>query len=339
MEPEQTSRTFVMGLLNGAWTAQAVSTVTRLQVPDLLAKHGHLSARDLVEIHGVPAVPDLLQRLLRACAAIGVFSEDRQGRFGPTERSAFLTVDSPGSVKYFAELYGSEWWESWGRLHGVVTSGQPRPAPWITSNTARVERFGEAMRSRVVGLRPLLAQCDLRGARNLVDVGGGFGHVSIDLLGRHPDLHARVVDLPEVVALAEQRASRDCSAAIRSRLSFTAGDMFEGLPTGDVYLLSGILHDWDDASCLRILERCVERLGESGRVLCIDAVLPPLGDATETQLKLMDLHMMVSLPGKERTESEWRALLRSAGLELTRIVHPEPRRGASLVETVRATRA
>jgi precorrin-6B methylase 2 len=336
MQPEQSPRTFVMGLLNGAWIAQAVSTVTRLQVPDLLAKHGPSSARDLVSVHGVVAVPELLERLMRTCAAIGLFTEDARGRFGPTERSSVLTLDSAGSVKHFAELYGSEWWGSWGRLHEVVTSGQPEPVRWMTGDPAQLARFGEAMRSRVVSLRPLLAQCDLPGARNLVDVGGGFGHVSIELLGRHPDLHACVVDLPEVVELAEQRASRDCAAEIRSRLNFAAGDMFEDLPAGDVYLLSGILHDWDDASCVRILGRCADRLNESGRLVCIDAVLPPLGDATETQLKLMDLHMMVSLPGKERTESEWRGLLRSAGLELTRILHPQPRRGASLLEAVRA---
>ncbi|HMI91378.1 MAG TPA: methyltransferase [Polyangiales bacterium] len=72
-----------------------------------------------------------------------------------------------------------------------------------------------------------------------------------------------------------------------------------------------------------------------GRLICIDAVLPPLGDPASAQLKLMDLHMMVSLAGKERTEDEWRRLFRSTGFALERIVHPDPRRGASLIEGVR----
>jgi hypothetical protein len=73
--------------------------------------------------------------------------------------------------------------------------------------------------------------------------------------------------------------------------------------------------------------------------VCIDAVLPPLGDPGGTQLKLMDLHMMVSLPGKERTEAEWRALLRAGGFELAEIVHPESRRGASLLVGTRSSPA
>jgi hypothetical protein len=157
----------------------------------------------------------------------------------------------------------------------------------------------------------------------------------MELLRTRPALRACVVDLPQVIAIAERRAASDCPAEIRERLSFVGGDMFEALPEGDAYLLSGILHDWDDASCSRILERCAARLPEGGRLVCLDCVLPPLGDVTGSALKLLDLQMMVGLPGKERTEPEWRVLCRSAGFEIERIVHPEPRNGPSLLEAVR----
>ena len=335
MSSEDSPRTAVMGLLNGAWIAQAVSTATRFHIPDLVAEHGPLSAAQLVAAHGVDARVDLLQRLLRACAAVGVFTEDAEGRFGPTERSAVLSRSSPISVKHFAELYGGDWWQSWGRLHQVVSTGQPAPEPWVTTDAGRVERFGEAMKSRVPTLRPLLARCDLSGVGLLVDVGGGFGHVAMHLLELHPELRACVVDLPDVIAIAERKATADGTDEIRGRLSFFGGDMFEKLPAGDAYLLSGVLHDWDDDTCLRLLKKCAGELAAGGRLICIDAVLPPLGDPASMQLKLMDLHMMVSLPGKERTEDEWRRLFHSTGFALERIVHPDPRRGASLIEGVR----
>ena len=337
MDSAESARATLRGWLNGAWVAQAVSTVARLHVPDRIAEHGPLSARELVERHGVAARVELLERLLRACAAIGLFSESTDGRFGATEASALLTAAAPGSLKHFAELYGGDWWRSWGQLHEVVRSGQPEPRPWDTTDVASVERFGEAMRSRVPALRPLLSRCDLGAVRTLVDVGGGFGHIAVELLCQHPALHACVVDLPAVIALARPRAESTLPPEVRARASFVAGDMFEKLPAGDVYLLSGILHDWDDASCIRILERCAAGLTPGGRLLCIDAVLPPLGDRGATQAKLLDLHMMVSLPGKERTEAEWRALLRAAGFELAEIVHPEAGRGASLLLSRRAT--
>jgi hypothetical protein len=42
--------------------------------------------------------------------------------------------------------------------------------------------------------------------------------------------------------------------------------------------------------------------------------------------------MMVSLPGKERTEAEWRALYAAAGLAVTSITPINPRSGESLIE-------
>ena len=79
----------------GAWVSKALSEVTRLDVPDLLKEHGPRTALQLTERHGVNAVPDILERLLRASAGVGVFTEDAAGRFGPTSLSDVLTIDSP----------------------------------------------------------------------------------------------------------------------------------------------------------------------------------------------------------------------------------------------------
>jgi len=49
---------------------------------------------------------------------------------------------------------------------------------------------------------------------------------------------------------------------------------------------------------------------------------------------MTDILMMVSLPGKERTEREWRALYDTAGLRLTSITPINPRSGESVIEGV-----
>src|SRR5262245_61696074 len=125
MDSAESTRATVTGWLYGAWISQVVATLARLDVPDRIAQHGPLSAQELVELHGIATRVDLLQRLLRAAAAIGVFSESAEGRFGATEASALLTEAAPGSLKHFAQLFGGEWWQSWSRLHDVVSSGQP----------------------------------------------------------------------------------------------------------------------------------------------------------------------------------------------------------------------
>jgi len=164
-------------------------------------------------------------------------------------------------------------------------------------------------------------------------LGGAYGALLVAILTAHPRLRGILYDLPHVIAGARPRLT---AAAVTDHCDAIAGDFFAAVPDGgDSYLLKHILHDWDDGSCLRLLRKCAGELAAGGRLICIDVVLPPLGDPTSMQLKLMDLHMMVGLPGKERTEDEWRRLFHSTGFALERIVHPDPRHGASLIEGVR----
>jgi len=323
-----------MQMMMAAWTSQTVSSVTRLGVPDLLQAHGALTARQLTQTHGVDARPELLERALRACASVGVFTEDAEGRFGPTRLSEVLTESSPSSVKSFVELIGGRWWPLVGGLSQTLRAGQARPAPRPEpASEEETERFGQAMRSRRDSTRAALDHWDFAGARALVDVGGGFGHLAMAILERYPDLRASVLDLPHVIKVAERHAASE-AAGVRARLSFVGGDMFADVPPADTYVLKAIVHDWDDASAIRVLQNCRARLREGGRVLCVDNVLPPLGDTTCSGTKLLDMLMMVSLPGKERTETEWRALYAEAGLRIASLTCINPRSGESIVEGV-----
>jgi len=96
--------------------------------------------------------------------------------------------------------------------------------------------------------------------------------------------------------------------------------MFKDVPPADAYVLKLIMHDWDDAACATILRNVCARLERGGRVICIDNVMPPLGDVSDVPQKLLDVNMMLLLPGKERTRVEWEALYRGAGLSVTAMV-------------------
>jgi hypothetical protein len=328
----------VMQMMMAAWTAQTIAALTRLDVPELMQEHGPLTARQLAEEHGVDAKPEFLQRALRAGAGAGIFTEDAAGRFGPTALSEVLTLGSPASVKRFVELIGGRWWGLFGALPDAlrtgrhVTAAEPG-APSVPADPAHRRRFGEAMKSRVDSTRGVLERCDFSRARTLVDVGGGFGHLAVAILRRHPHVRTVVLDLPDVIALAEEEAAGE-DAAVRERLRFVGGDMFVDVPPGDTYVLRAVVHDWDDASVIRVLGHCRARLPGDGRILCVDNVLPPLGDTGCASTKLLDMLMMVSLPGKERTEAEWRALYEAAGLRLASITPINPRSGESVVEGV-----
>jgi hypothetical protein len=117
-----------------------------------------------------------------------------------------------------------------------------------------------------------------------------------------------VFDLPETV--------RD-EAAMGERIAFVSGSFFERVPVGDVYVLAGILHDWDDSHSAAIL-RTVRAAAPSGaRILILDAAIPPGNEPHGA--KWLDLLLLVLFHGRERTEREWRALLDGAGFRIDAI--------------------
>ena len=163
----------VMQMMMAAWAAQTIATVARLGVADVLHDQGPLTARELTERHRVDARSDLLERALRACASVGVFTEAADGRFGPTPLSGVLVDGAPGSVRQFVELIGGRWWTLFGGLGETVRTVEPRTLPPDPDpDPGQTEKFGKAMKSRIESTRGAVEHSDLSRARMVVDVGG-----------------------------------------------------------------------------------------------------------------------------------------------------------------------
>jgi hypothetical protein len=100
-----------------------------------------------------------------------------------------------------------------------------------------------------------------------------------------------------------------------------AGSFFDGVPGGgDLYLLKSVVHNWDDARCVRILTRCRAAMARSARVLIIERLMANhIGtSARDRAVARSDLNMLVALSGRERRRGEFAALLREAGLTMQR---------------------
>ena len=333
----------VMQMVMGAWVSQTISSVTRLDIPDLLQQHGPLTASQLTSAHGVAASPEFLHRVLRACASAGIFTEDADGRFGPTPLSEVLTASSAASLKKLVEVFGGLWWRVWTGLPEALGEGAPQAKArlgmeywdYLNAHPKDMEDFGEAMKSNsAASMLGVIEHCDFSSARKVVDVGGGLGHMAIELLRRNPQLTASVVDLEDLIPIAHKHAE-SVEPDVLARLSFVGGDMFADVPAGDRYILKHIIHDWDDDRCIRLLQNCRARMEGDGRVYCVDAVLPPLGNTAAGPSKFLDINIMLFIPGRERTEAEWRQLYYEAGLEVVSIVPLQDNFGTSIVEGTR----
>ena len=97
---------------------------------------------------------------------------------------------------------------------------------------------------------------------------------------------------------------------------------FESVPAGgDAYILSRVLHDWNDERAIAILRNCRQAMAPGGKVLLVERVIPARikNSAAMRVLVASDLHMMVMNGGRERTEAQYRVLFAAADLKLTRV--------------------
>jgi hypothetical protein len=306
---ERAPESVLWDLMRGAIATRTVAVVSELRVADALAD-GPRSVDEVAPEVG--ADPDTLRRLLRALASDGVFAEEEQGVFRNTSSSELLRG---GGWDDFAHLFGGVWYRTVAALDARRRAAVfPRVFGddfwrWLAVNPSERASFDRAMKHGEGGGRvDQLAAREWRGDETVVDVGGGNGSLLRGLLDRVPGLRGIVFDLPET--------SRD-EAVFEERLSFVAGSFFERVPQGDVYVLSGILHDWDDEPAAAILRTIRAAAHAEVRVFVLDSVVPP-GNAPHSA-KWLDVLMLALVGGRERGEEQWRTLLGGAGFELVRI--------------------
>ena len=148
----------------------------------------------------------------------------------------------------------------------------------------------------------------------VADIGGADGTVLTQLLASDPERLGIVFDLP-IVSGAAKVLARTGQA---DRVKTVAGDFFVSVPRADVYVLSVVLHDWDDLSCRRILRSIADAAAPGARLVVIEMLVPP-GDEPH-DAKMFDLVMMAILNGRERTVEEYTSLLADSGFAVDRIV-------------------
>lgn len=316
----------------GYIVSRAIHAVCELGIPDLLGDHPQRIAELAA---GTGADPDALHRFLRVLAAEGILNEEQPGTFGLTPMGALLRTDTPGSLSHLSSLMAGEAYEAWGAATHALRTGRPGfdevyGSPyfeWLAAHPEAARTFNEGQAGLVtLRLLPLL-EWDWSAVGSVVDVGGGNGTLLTDLLHGNDRLKGVVFDLPHVLDEARQALA---DAGLDGRADCVGGSFFDEVPAGgDVYVLAQILHDWDDESAIRILESCRRAMGGQGRLLILEQVVPD--DGSRHPAALLDLHMLVLLGGRERTESEWRALLDRGGFDTVEI-HRGAR--AALIEAV-----
>lgn len=313
------------GLMLGFSITRAIAVAAELGIADRLTD-GPRTPADLARECEVLEHP--LYRMLRALAGEGIFAEDKDGRFALTPMAELLRSDHPRSLRawviYLADLpYRS----LLDMLHSLKTGESAfRKAfgasvfDYLSAHPEYGAKLFRAMSSisaaRIAGL---LESYDFSETTKLVDLGGAHGAMAAAIAKRYPNVRCTCFDLPN----AEQGALTTFrESGVADRCDFVGGDFFEDVPAGaDAYLLSTVLHDWGSQRCLQILRNCRRRIPDKGRLLLVDFVLSDEKNVPDTYRNFLDLLTLTQTEGgMERTESEFRTLLATAGFNLSRVI-------------------
>jgi hypothetical protein len=325
-------------LIQMSWAHQISSLIrvaAELKVADHLAE-GPMSAEQLAQLTATQA--PALYRVMRTLASMGVFTEDAMHRFALTSLGEPLRSGTPGSVRNSVLTMTSDLFckPLANLLYSIQTGktgfGKAFGAElfdWLPHHPEEAAMFSDLM----VGFHgpetaAVAAAYDFSGFDTMVDVGGATGNMLTTILARHPGPRGIVFDLPHNRAGATTFIQ---ARGMADRAEFVDGSFFEAVPSsGDLYLMSHIIHDWSEEQCLTILGNCRRAMKATSRLLIIEMVLPA-GDVPHPG-KMTDIIMLTVPGGQERTEVEYDQLLKKGGFKLARVVPTES--AASIVEAL-----
>jgi O-methyltransferase domain len=332
-EKNSESAARLLELIQMRLVSEAIYVVASLGIADLLATAPRTS-EELAQTTG--ANPLHLHRVLRALANFGVFSED-SGRFALTSMGQHLRRDADGSLYPAAMLFGGA---DNARILELflqcVNSGRSASqirfgdwTHWIQSDPELLAHFNATMTAfSKIHISGVFEAYDFSCDGKFVDVGGGHGRILTEILKRNPRMHGVLFDMPHALEGGRRTIAE---ARLTDRCEIVSGDFFISVPAGGhTYMLSRVIHDWNDEQAVAILEIVRNAILPDGRLILLETMIRPAGESIYPILS--DLNMLLRTGGCERTESEYRALYQAAGFELTRVVVTPAPTGTAVIE-------
>lgn len=299
-----------------------------------------ISATEIASAVQADAV--VIVRIMRALVSCHIFSEVGEERYTHNALSRGFLV--PTSLSMFKEIYDMAGRGAYALPEFLAKTGWKNPEDYnnsafhlgahtslgfweyLEADPEKLQAFNNGMRSQATvkafdSSYPFQEELNAKpvqdGEAVLVDVGGGRGHALERIKHRFPTLKGRLV-------LQDQKAVIDDAIAggLSSEIEPQAASFFEPNPVrhARAYFFRRVLHDWSDPVCRTILSNTVTSMGPESRVLIAEYEVPAVG--ASAKLTMQDINMM-GIGGTERTEKQWKALLESVGLELTKMWRTE----------------
>jgi acetylserotonin N-methyltransferase len=329
----------VLELIEAYRRSKVMFAAVALGVFDALAP-GPSDARTLAD--RLDANSDALERLLDACTGLG-FLKKEGGKYSNLPlASTYLCRTSPQTLTGYILYSNYALFGLWGRLEDAVHEGTHRWTQVFRAEGPIFDHFFRTEDNKREFLRGMhgfglmssprvVAAFDLSRFHHLVDLGGATGHLAMAACEHYPQMQTTVFDLAPAIEFTREFIS---DSPYRDRVQLVGGDFFrDPLPDADLYALGRILHDWEEEKIRKLLARIYAKLPTGGGLLIAERLLNEDKTGPVPAL-LQSLNMLVCTEGKERTASEYAALLKEAGF-----AEVEGRATDSAVDAILAVKA
>ena len=300
----------VIWSLTNAWVpSRCLQLIAALGVADQIGEEP-VSTEELAARLHVHA--EALDRTLSLLASHGIFARGSRG-YTHTATSQLLRRDHPSSMWGFPTMNGLPFaLIAYTNLEHSLRTSTPaietvEPGglwAYLQDRPDEAQIFAQAMEGKAVGdIAAVRASYDFSSYETIADIGGGRGHLLRAVLEDTPSSRGILFDLPDVIHSLDIQDDR---------LSLQAGDFFaDPLPAADAYVLMEILHDWDNADCLRILSAIRRAAAPGAKLIVIEDGIAVRGqDAGGHNL---DVIMLAVTGGRERTTAEFDDLFAPTG--------------------------
>ncbi|MEU4393749.1 methyltransferase [Kribbella sp. NPDC023855] len=297
-EHAQTDASRLLQLLTGAWTTKAVHAMAQIGLADHLSERRQSALRlaQLTDTH-----PDALNRLLRYLTGLGLLHRVDENSYELTSMGRLMHTEASNSMRALADLYGGPFYQAWGELEYSLRTGEDAftkvfGTSWfdcVAQQPELLETFQLAMQAGSAVFNAVPDACSFADDDVIADILGGNGALLAAILSTYRDARGVLLEGASALPVARRHLARQ---GLLHRCSLLAGDCFTQVPAGaSTYIMSRVLHDWDDAWCVKALRACHAAMPPTARLIILERLLPD-DDSFATALAF-DMHMMVANPG------------------------------------------
>jgi len=308
-------------IIFGRWKSQILYSGAKLGIFDYLTS----SPKEISQIaQDLNLNEAMAYRILRSIASLGFLKEEQQGRkFSITTSGELLRKDHPHTLQGVLLLEeGPEHYQIWKHLSRMIMDGKQNAFSseygnnifeYAGKNSKYSKVFNDAMSSysamHTAMVLEALKEYDFSDISHICEIGGGQGHLLSHLQSKYNHLSGTILELESVVN--NQDSSWPNKMGLQERCKYVNGNMFEQVPSADLYIMKMILHDWNDEECVKILSNIHKSASDKSKIFIIEHVVP---DPTTPHFsKLFDIHMMCATTGRERTIEDYKSILNQSG--------------------------